>query len=159
MLGAHLTAAAEWAAALARLTDHWGDPILVRNQAYALADCEIFVAGEFAGVAAVSCRDAPVAELVAINAFERGHGIGTALLAAITEHLRGFTILRVATTNDNLTALRFYQRRGFRLCNVRFGAIDVSRRLKPSIPLTGEHDIPIHDEIDLMLDLAGRSAA
>ena len=49
-------------------------------------------------------------------------------------------------TNANLPALRFYQRRGFR---VRPGAVDAARKLKPSIPTSGAHGIPIHDELDL----------
>jgi hypothetical protein len=58
-------------------------------------------------------------------------------------------VLRVTTTNDNLNALRFYQRRGFRMTEVRPGAVDRARSQKPSIPLVGEFGIPIHDEIDL----------
>jgi hypothetical protein len=58
-------------------------------------------------------------------------------------------VLRVTTTNDNLNALRFYQRRGFRMTEIRPGAVDKARYLKPSIPLAGEFGIPIHDEIEL----------
>jgi hypothetical protein len=57
--------------------------------------------------------------------------------------------LRVTTTNDNLDALRFYQKRGFQIVAVRPGAVDESRRVKPSIPVIGEHGIPIRDEIEL----------
>ena len=40
------------------------------------------------------------------------------------------------TTSDNLVALRFYQRAGFRMAELRPGAVDAARaRLKPSIPL------------------------
>jgi hypothetical protein len=54
------------------------------------------------------------------------------------------------TTNDNVDALRFYQRRGFRLRAVRPGAVDDARRtLKPEIPAVGEQGIPIRDEIEL----------
>ena len=59
------------------------------------------------------------------------------------------------TTNDNLSALRFYQRRGFRLVKIWPGAVDAARKsLKPTIPQVGQNGIPIHDEIDLcrMLD-------
>jgi GNAT superfamily N-acetyltransferase len=145
----------ERVAALGDLTRHWGDPIVVRGEAYPLAECEIFLAGDGAGLAAVSTRDAPIAELVAINAFEPGKGFGTALLRQIVARLDGdgFRLLRVVTTNDNLTALRFYQRHGFRLAGIRFGAVDAARRLKPSIPVIGDHGIPIRDEIELMLDL------
>jgi hypothetical protein len=56
----------------------------------------------------------------------------------------------VIATNDNVDALRFYQRRGFRLTMVRAGAVDASRAgLKPEIPAIGAHGIPIRDEIQL----------
>jgi hypothetical protein len=61
----------------------------------------------------------------------------------------GVEILPVTTTNDNLNALRFYQRRGFRITEVRPRAVDDARRLKPSIPIVGEYGIPIRDEIEL----------
>lgn len=139
--------------AIERLTAEWGDPVRVRGLAYAFSDCEIFIAGDLEGLAAVSLRDRPVAELVAINAFEKGRGIGTALIKAVAESLQGFGALRLTTTNDNLDALRFYQRRGFRLAAIRPGAVDAVRRLKPSIPPLGDYGIPIRDEIDLVLRL------
>jgi hypothetical protein len=55
----------------------------------------------------------------------------------------------MVTSNDNLDALRFYQRRGYRLVTVHAGAIDMARRLKPSIPPIGNHGIPLRDEIEL----------
>jgi len=57
------------------------------------------------------------------------------------------------TTNDNLPALRFYQKQGFRLIVLYPGAVEESRRLKPSIPLAGHADIPIRDEIQLGIRL------
>jgi len=55
----------------------------------------------------------------------------------------------LTTTNDNIGALRFYQRRGFRLAAVRPGAVDRTRQRKPDIPRTGDFGIPLRDEIDL----------
>ncbi len=59
--------------------------------------------------------------------------------------------IRLTTTNDNVDALRFYQRRGFRLAELRPGAVDRSRQEKPQIPRVGDYGIPLHDEIDLTL--------
>jgi hypothetical protein len=56
-------------------------------------------------------------------------------------------------TLDSVSAIRFYQRRGMRLVAVHSGAIDEARRIKPSIPLIGEHGIQIHDELELELQL------
>ena len=57
------------------------------------------------------------------------------------------------TTNDNLRALRFYQRRGFRLVAVHPNALARSRELKPSIPEIGLDGIPLRDELELELTL------
>jgi GNAT superfamily N-acetyltransferase len=94
-------------------------------------------------------------EIVTLNAIVRHAGIGTMLIdAAITAARRhGCRQIRLTTTNDNVDALRFYQRRGFRLAELRPGAVDRSRQVKPGIPRTGEYGIPLHDEIDLTLQL------
>lgn len=90
-------------------------------------------------------------ELVAIVAAVRGRGIGSALVAALRERVRDRPIW-VVTTNDNLDALRFYQRRGFRLRAVRAGAVDEARRtIKPAISEIGAHGIPLRDELELVL--------
>ena len=91
------------------------------------------------------------AELVSLNAVPAGAGLGTALIEALTTKLRaeGCARLWLTMTNANLPALRFYLRRGFRLMQVRLGAVDEARKLKPSIPTDGEYGIPMHDELDL----------
>ena len=57
--------------------------------------------------------------------------------------------LELVTTNDNTSALRFYQRRGWVLAAVHVGGIEASRRIKPSIPARGNDGIPIRDELEL----------
>lgn len=52
------------------------------------------------------------------------------------------------TTNDNINAIRFYQKRGFDMAGFFRNALDVSRRLKPEIPLIGENSIPLRHEIE-----------
>jgi ribosomal protein S18 acetylase RimI-like enzyme len=89
-------------------------------------------------------------ELALLEAFERGRGIGTALLDAVLVAAAGCRRVWLVTTNDNLGALRFYQRRGFRLVELRAGAVDAAREsLKPVIGRLGEHGIPIRDELEL----------
>jgi ribosomal protein S18 acetylase RimI-like enzyme len=76
-------------------------------------------------------------------------GIGTTLIDAI-EALTRPRRLWLVTTNDNLDALRFYQRRGFRIVDTRVGAVEDARRtLKPTIPESGSYGIEIRDEIVL----------
>ena len=90
-------------------------------------------------------------EIVTLNAIDRRAGIGTMLIEAAVGQARrcGCREIRLTTTNDNVDALRFYQRRGFRLAELRPGAVDQSRRRKPEIPRVGDYGIPLRDEIDL----------
>ena len=64
-----------------------------------------------------------------------------------------FVKLWVITTNDNLDALRFYQKRGYTITKVHTDALKGWRKQKPEIPETGFYDIPIRDEIELEKDL------
>ena len=92
-------------------------------------------------------------ELLTLNATVEGHGIGTALMLASIDLARQRSCRRIwlTTTNDNLHAIGFYQRLGFRMTAIHPGAVDEARMLKPEIPKTGERGIPIHDEIVMEL--------
>jgi GNAT superfamily N-acetyltransferase len=97
-------------------------------------------------------QDRRQCEILTLHAGEQWHGAGTALLEAAGQLARrqGYTRLWVITTNDNVDALRFYQRRGFCLVRVHRGAVDRSRAaLKPEIPAVGAYGIPLRDEIEL----------
>ena len=111
---------------------------------------------ELVGLATLDIRDRQC-ELVTLDAFAEGQGVGSALLSAVTDEARRHRCRRLwlITSNDNLRALRFYQRRGLRLAALHRGAIDEARQLKPEIPPVGEHGIPIHDELELELPLGG----
>jgi ribosomal protein S18 acetylase RimI-like enzyme len=116
-----------------------------------------WVDGELAGVAGWG-RVGEVAELraLAVAPGRRGHGLGAELVEAVVEAARseGCRTVWLVTTNDNLTALRLYQRHGFRLVELRPGAVDEARRtLKPEIPLVGEDGVPIRDELVLQRTL------
>ena len=97
-------------------------------------------------------RDWQQCEILTLHADEQWRGAGTALVEAAAQLARrqGCTRLWVITTNDNVDALRFYQRRGFCLVRVHRGAVDRSRAsLKPEIPVVGAYGIPLRDEIVL----------
>ena len=81
------------------------------------------------------------------------------MLAAVAEEAvrRGARRLWLITRNDNLDALRFYQRRGMRLCAIHRDAIDQARLVKPSNPLVGNFGIAIPDELELDLRLNSRN--
>jgi ribosomal protein S18 acetylase RimI-like enzyme len=95
-----------------------------------------------------------VAELtiLAVEEDARGRGIGRALVDEAVAALRALGVERawLVTTNDNLAALRLYQRAGWRMAALRPGAVDAARRsIKPGIPIVGDDGIPIRDEIEL----------
>ena len=92
-------------------------------------------------------------EIISLNSLVERIGVGSALIAAVREVAvaAGCRRLWLITTNDNLAALRFYQRRGFRLAALYPNALEASRRLKPEIPLVGHDGIPLRDEIELEL--------
>ena len=90
-------------------------------------------------------------EVMSVESWDEGTGVGSALLEAAVEAARASGCRRVwlITTNDNLRALRFYQRRGMRLVAVHPDAVAAARVLKPSIPLVGQHGITVTDELEL----------
>jgi DNA-3-methyladenine glycosylase I len=94
-------------------------------------------------------------EIVTLDSVREGRGVGSALVRQLETIAReaGCLCLRLVTTNDNLKALAFYQKRGFILVAIRHNAIEQSRLFKPEIPLTGHDGIPIRDELELELRL------
>jgi GNAT superfamily N-acetyltransferase len=97
--------------------------------------------------------DGDECEILTLHAATRWAGAGSALMKAVERKARR---LWLVTTNDNVDALRFYQRRGFRLAELHPGAVDDSRRrLKPEIPETGEYGIALRDELVLEKEVSG----
>lgn len=137
-------------------TERWGATIVVaRGRAYNVLELPGFVAeadGALMGALTFARLHGEI-EIVTLDSFSENKGIGTALLDAAVALGRseGVRRLCLVTSNDNIRALRFYQRRGWRLSALYPGAIDAARRIKPEIPLIGEHDIPLRDEIEFSL--------
>jgi ribosomal protein S18 acetylase RimI-like enzyme len=94
-------------------------------------------------------------EVVTLDSLREGQGIGTALIEAVKTLAvaQGCHRLWLITTNDNLNALRFFQKRGFELVALNRGAVTRSRQLKPQIPLLGADGIPLRDELELEMPL------
>ena len=91
-------------------------------------------------------------EILTLHTVHQWQGTGTALISAVegVAAEQGIRRLWLITTNDNVDALRFYQRRGFRIAEIRVGGVDECRAtLKPEIPEIGDYGIPIRDEIIL----------
>jgi len=143
----------------AKWTERYGAPNIVsRGHEHHPLMLEGFVAeenGRMSGALTIA-RLGDEMEFVTLDSFAENMGIGTALLeAAVTlardEHMLR---LRLVTTNDNIRALRFYQRRGWRMAALHLDAVDAARKIKPEIPALGDHDIAIHHEIEFEITLA-----
>jgi ribosomal protein S18 acetylase RimI-like enzyme len=140
----------------AHLTDGWGGPMQARRgEVLDVRRLPALVAerdGERVGLLCYREDGGGSWELALISAVGGVAGVGTALVAALRERIGAGARIWVVTTNDNVDALRFYQRRGFRLRAVRPGAVDEARRtLKPQIPDVGRYGIPLRDELELEL--------
>ena len=140
------------------IEEHWGSRIVVGHgvvyEPHRLPGFAARLGDEMIGLVTYHV-DGDACEIVTIDSRRPQIGVGGALLRAVARAARqaGCRRLWLITTNDNLDALRFYQRRGMRLVRVTPGAIDESRKIKPDIPLVGDFGIEIHDELTLEMRL------
>jgi len=145
-----------WVARFA--AEHWGADLMVTHgTSLYISQQEGFfaeVTGQVVGLVTYRISGAEC-EITSLDSLQEGMGIGSALIGAVKETAQRAGCKRVflITTNDNTHALRFYQRRGFRLVALYRNAVDESRKIKPEIPFTGNDGIPIRDEIELEYDL------
>jgi ribosomal protein S18 acetylase RimI-like enzyme len=143
----------EWA------TNNWGgEPLVIRGQKYYPSQLEgilAFQGKEIVAYLIFEIQDR-VCEIVVFEVFKKLQGIGTLTLDELKKIVgsKGCNKMHLMTTNDNLDALRFYQRRGFHICGIHVDSVKISRALKPTIGEFGDHGIPVRDEIDLEISLA-----
>jgi ribosomal protein S18 acetylase RimI-like enzyme len=140
------------------LKEHWGSVKMVtRGKIHKADELPGFVAvqeGKPAGLLTYQINGKEC-EITSMNSLAENKGIGSALIDAVKNAVvtAGCKRLWLITTNDNTAALHFWQKRGFSLVAIYRNTIEQSRRLKPEIPLTGNDDIPIRDEIELEMIL------
>jgi ribosomal protein S18 acetylase RimI-like enzyme len=138
--------------------EHWcGEEVISRGNVYRPEQVEGFVmeeAGEWIGLLTLFVRDGEC-EVISLDSLRAGQGIGSRLIDKAIDEARARNCRRLflITTNDNLNALGFYQKRGFEMVAVRRGALNESRKIKTSIPLIGMNGIPLRDEIELEMNL------
>lgn len=136
----------------------WGAVRVVsRGKLWNPCDLPGFVAersGDLVGLVTFR-EEADRAEVVTLDSFAEREGIGSALLEAVADYARDRrkTHLWLITTNDNIPAIRFYQRCGWDMVALHHGALAQSRRLKPEIPTHGLDGVPIDHEIEFRLAL------
>ena len=140
------------------LIEHWGgEEIIARGIIYYPGQLDGFVVedeNEWVGLVTLFIKD-DECEVTSLDSLREGKGIGTRLIDKAIEEARAGNCKRLflITTNDNLHALGFYQKRGFEIVRVYRGAVNESRKIKPDIPLVGMDGIPLMDEIELEMSL------
>lgn len=100
--------------------------------------------------------EAKQCEVLLLHSLVEGIGMGAALVDAVKRQAEESNCRRLwlITTNDNIHAFRWYQRRGFTIAAVHVNALAESRKLKPEIPLIGFDEIPLRDEIEFEMVLS-----
>lgn len=140
------------------LRRRWGETLMMFARTWRIGDYNALVArdheGEVAGLTTYSLLKTTMLMLTLDN-FSTRPGVGRLLLDHVTALAReqGARSLRVLTTNDNTTALRYFQMRGFKIVAFYPGAIAVYRAVTPTLPEFGQDGIPVRDGIELEIDL------
>lgn len=135
------------------ITKNWGSPFSVsRGKIYHIVDLPGFICkqgGKIAGLITyhIAKKDC---EIVTLNSKIENEGLGTQLINKVINVARKNECKRVwlVTTNDNVNAIRFYQKRGFDWTGFYRDAMVESRKLKSEIPWYGNDGIPIRHEIE-----------
>jgi GNAT superfamily N-acetyltransferase len=129
----------------------WGLPVVSISGVYDPSDYPGFVVTEDGNrVGAATYRlTSETCELVTINAITPGKGIGSALLAAVKDVAddRGVRLWLI-TTNENIRAIEFYQRRGMDMVALHRDFVHTVRQHKPSIDDQPTAGIPFRHAIE-----------
>lgn len=136
-------------------TEAWGSMEIIASQKFNALELPGFIAeidNSPSGVLTYYFT-AQECEIVTLNSLIMNKGIGTKLVQVVIDYAKTQKCSRVfvLTTNDNIEALRFYQKRRFRIIKIHPNAVEKMRKLKPQIPLIGNYGIPIKDAIELEL--------
>lgn len=136
-------------------TARYGEKVVSRGQIHVLRDLPGYIAENQEGIQGVlfyhivnvDC------EIVVLESNIENMGIGSKLIEMVKEKALALHCKRIwlITTNDNIRAIRFYQRRGFDMKCLHYNAVEAARLIKPAIPLIGEDGIPIRHEIEFEL--------
>jgi GNAT superfamily N-acetyltransferase len=136
-------------------TSHWGSPeMVISSGIYDCSKLDGFAVmnkkEEIIGLITYIIRENEC-EIISLDSVEEGKGIGSSLILEVEKaaERRGCNCVKLITTNDNLPALKFYQKRGYHLSNLYKNAVEKARKLKPGIPMVSDEGIPIRDEIEL----------
>lgn len=133
--------------------EHWGGTTMVsKGTTYNVLNENIMLAKRGDNIVGILVYKIfkDEAEILTLEALEKHHGIGSKLLFRLEQNLKTQNIhsINLITSNDNLNAIRFYQRKGYSFKNIYIGAIDKARMVKPTIPSIGNYGIHVKDELE-----------
>ncbi|EJQ48808.1 Uncharacterized protein BWINRASL_03948 [Bacillus mycoides] len=136
------------------MCENWGGSMMVsRGRVHHLEELPGFVALENDRIVGILTYEVikNMYEIVSLNSFEERKGIGTKLVDCALQVAKENECKKVwlITTNDNMNALRFYQKRKFSMTNLYVGAVEEARKIKKEIPFIGYDNIAISHEIQL----------
>ncbi|KGN00050.1 GNAT family N-acetyltransferase [Clostridium botulinum] len=140
------------------IEENWSSSIMIfRGKVHNIAKLPGYlyiINGEIQGLITYEIEDEKC-EIVSLDSLNENKGIGSNLIEKVIEtaNYKKCKEVWLITTNDNIRAIRFYQKREFDMSNIYINAVNEARKLKPEIPLRGYDDIPILHEIEFKKDL------
>lgn len=135
------------------IKNEWAGPIVItKGISHDTSNSDGFISitdGELTGYVLYNIHDYQC-EILVLQSIIENHGVGSALIKSVIDIAKKNKCTQVwlVTTNDNIHAIRYYQRFGFEIKAVHINALDKSRKLKPSIPLLGNDSIPLKHEFE-----------
>ena len=134
--------------------EHWGSSqMIISSGTYdcAMLDGYVYVEETTIIGLVTYVLHADSLEIISLDSIQEGKGIGSRLMAEVEQFAMEQAIpkIELITTNDNLQALKFNQKRGYRITHIFPNAVMEARKVKPTIPLIGNDGIPLLDEIKL----------
>ena len=144
--------------AVSEIIKGWGSDILVSrgkpHKAQGLDGILAWDNGKIIGLGLYYIKNNEC-EIALLETFDQNKGIGTRIIEKIIEIAKESKCKKIwlVTTNSNINAIKFYQKRGFDISNIYINAMDVARKIKPEIPEIAENGIKIKDEIEFEIKL------
>ena len=142
---------------VSKIIKGWGSEIIIsRGKTYKVQDLDgilVYENGKIIGLGLYYIKDD--CEIVLLETFLQNKGIGTEIIEKIKEIVKtkGCKRIWLVTTNSNINAIKFYQKRGFYISNIYKNAMEKAREIKPEIPKIAENGIEIRDEIEFEIKI------
>lgn len=140
------------------IVQHWYDiRMVIRGKIIDLSESDGYCIIENQRVIGVItyCIEGGECEITLLHSLLENQGIGTRLVQAVLEAAQtaGAGKVKVITTNDNIRAILFYQRKGFDMAVLYHNSMDKVREIKRGVPLIGENGILLKHEIEFVKTL------